>query len=140
MSEIAKDALPATPYIKTDDAGGHYLQGQKCAECGAVYLGSRNTCSRCFARDRMEPVRLAERGTLHTFSIVYRSYPGIPVPYISAVVDLDDGTTVKSNLINVEPDPANISFGMPVQVVFKDALGRKDSDGNSYVSFFFEPV
>jgi hypothetical protein len=29
---------------------------------------------------------------------------------------------------------------MTVNVVFKDALGRKDKDGNSYVSYFFEPA
>jgi hypothetical protein len=31
-------------------------------------------------------------------------------------------------------------MGMPVKVVYKDALGRKDRDGNSYISFFFEPA
>ena len=65
--------------------------------------------------------------------------PGIEVPYISAIVDLDDGTAIKGNLINVEPDPENITFDMPVEVVFDDALGRKDADGNSYISYFFNP-
>ena len=62
------------------------------------------------------------------------------MPYISAIVDLDGGGTIKGNLINVEPDPKNISFDMRVKVVFKDALGRKDQDGNSYISYFFEPI
>ena len=44
-----------------------------------------------------------------------------------------------SQLINCEPDPANIEFDMPVEVVYADALGRKDSDGNSYMSYFFQP-
>ena len=76
----------------------------------------------------------------YSFSVVYRSFPGIDVPYISALVDLDEGGTVKGNLINVEPDPENIDFGMKVKVVFGDALGRKDKDGNSYMSYFFEPA
>jgi hypothetical protein len=29
---------------------------------------------------------------------------------------------------------------MPVEVVFDDALGRKDKDGNSYISYFFKPI
>jgi len=29
---------------------------------------------------------------------------------------------------------------MPVEVVFGDALGRKDKDGNSYISYFFKPI
>ena len=41
---------------------------------------------------------------------------------------------MKGNLINVEPDPEKIKLGMPVEVVFKDALGRKDREGNSYLT------
>ena len=67
------------------------------------------------------------------------SFPGIDVPYISAIVDLDDGTAIKGNLINIDPDPEKIEFGMPVEVVFDDALGRKDRDGNSYMAYFFQP-
>ena len=70
---------------------------------------------------------------------MHRSFPGIEVPYVSAIVDLDDGTAIKGNLININPDPEKIEFDMPVEVVFDDALGRKDSDGNSYLSYFFQP-
>ena len=31
-------------------------------------------------------------------------------------------------------------FDMPVDVVFQDALGRKDKDGNNYLSYFFQPA
>jgi len=61
------------------------------------------------------------------------------MPYISAIVDLDDGTALKGNLINVEPDPQSIAFDMPIEVVYADALGRKDREGNSYLSYFFQP-
>ena len=39
-----------------------------------------------------------------------------------------------------DPDPEKIDFDMPVEVVFDDALGRKDKDGNSYISYFFKPI
>ena len=71
---------------------------------------------------------------------MHRSFPGIEVPYISAIVDLEGGGTVKGNLINIDPEPENIQFDMLVDVVFKDALGRKDRDGNSYISYFFQPA
>lgn len=87
----------------------------------------------------METVKLANEGKLYAYSIVHRSFPGIEVPYVSAIVDLEGGGTVKGNLINVEPDPAKLEFDMPVEVVYDDALGRRDSDGNSYISFFFQP-
>jgi hypothetical protein len=39
----------------------------------------------------------------------------------------------------VDPDPKQIPFGMPVEVVYGDALGRKDKEGNTYLSYFFQP-
>jgi uncharacterized OB-fold protein len=132
--------LAAVEYLKLPEQGDPYLEGHKCEACGSIYLGERRVCSKCFARDSMKPVRLADTGKLYVYSIVHRSFPGIDVPYISAIVDLDGGGTVKGNLIGVEPVPAKIQMGMPVKVVYKDALGRKDRDGNSYISFFFEPA
>lgn len=88
----------------------------------------------------MKAVKLSNKGKLYSYSIVHRSFPGIAVPYISAIVDLEGGGTIKGNLIDVDPDPAKIKFDMPVQVVYKDALGRKDADGNSYISYFFQPA
>ena len=136
---MSEKPLPAVPYIKLPDDGDPYLEGYKCASCEATFLGERTTCSKCGARDQLAPVTLPNKGKLYSYSIVYRSFPGIEVPYISAIVDLEDGTAIKGNLINVEPDPANIEFDMPVDVVFDDALGRKDKDGNSYISYFFAP-
>lgn len=131
--------LPAVAYLKIPDDGDPYLEGHKCGACGAIFLDARQTCAKCGERERMQTVRLSNTGTLYSYSIVYRSFPGVDVPYVSAVVDLDDGATVKGNLINVEPDPANIEFDMPVEVTYGDALGRRDRDGNPYLSYFFQP-
>ena len=131
--------LPAVDYLKIPESGEPYLEGHKCGACGAIFLGSRDVCSKCGARDQMAPTKLANQGSLYAYSIVHRSFPGIDVPYISAIVDLEGGGTVKGNLINIDPDPDKIEFGMPVDVVYDDALGRKDSDGNSYLSYFFQP-
>ena len=135
---MSKKPLPVVDYLKIPDSGDPYLEGHKCGSCGAIFLGERNVCSKCGARDKMQTVKLARNGKLYSFSIVHRSFPGIEVPYISAVVDLEDGATLKGNLIGVEPDPAKIKFDMPVEVVFADALGRKDREGNSYLSYFFK--
>jgi len=135
----AKKPLPVVEWLKLPESGDPYLEGHKCQSCGAVFLGERAICSKCGARDKMKAVRLSNSGTLYVYSIVHRSFPGIEVPYISAIVDLDGGGTVKGNLINIDPDPEKIRLGMPVEVVYKDALGRKDREGNSYLSYFFQP-
>ena len=133
-------ALPVVSYLKLPDDGNPYIEGHKCSNCGSVFLGERSVCSNCSSTDTMEAVKLNNKGKLYSYSIVFRSFPGIEVPYISAIVDLDGGGTIKGNLIECEPDPEKIKFDMPVEVVFDDALGRKDADGNSYISYFFKPV
>ncbi len=135
-----KGPLPVVDWLKGAGTNDPYLEGHKCAACGAVFLGERANCSACGARDQMRAERLSNKGKLYSYSIVHRSFPGIDVPYISAIVDLEGGGTVKGNLINIEPDPENLEFDMPVEVVFEDALGRKDKDGNSYISYFFQPA
>ncbi len=140
MTDQSADApLPAVPYLKIPDGGEPYLEGLRCGACDAIFLGARSVCSKCGARDQPKPHRLSNQGELYVFSIVHRSFPGIDVPYVSAIVDLEGGGTVKGNLIGVDPDPEKIPLGMPVEVVYKDALGRKDKDGNAYLSYFFQP-
>lgn len=131
--------LPVVDYLKLPDGGDPYLEGARCARCSAVFLGVRLACSKCGSRSDLKATRLANTGKLYSYCIVHRSFPGIEVPYVSAIVDLDGGGTVKGNLIGVEPDPDKIAFDLPVRLVFQDALGRKDREGNAYVSYFFEP-
>ena len=132
--------LPVVEYLKLPEDGDPYLEGHKCGECNSIFLGEREVCSNCTTRGKIEPVKLSNKGKLYSYSITFRSFPGIDVPYISAIVDLEGGGTVKGNLIDCEPDPEKIEFDMPVEVIFDDALGRKDAEGNSYISYFFKPI
>ena len=132
--------LPVVEYLKLPEDGDPYLEGHKCEDCNSIFLGEREVCSNCTARGKIKPVKLSNKGKLYSYSITFRSFPGIDVPYISAIVDLEGGGTVKGNLIDCEPDPEKIEFDMPVEVVFDDALGRKDAEGNSYISYFFKPI
>jgi uncharacterized protein len=131
--------LPVVPFLKIPTEGAPYLEGSVCQRCDTTFLGQRAVCSKCGARDQMETKRLSNEGTLYAYSIVHRSFPGVAVPYVSAIVDLEGGGSIKGNLINVDPNPKTIPFGMPVEVVYQDALGRKDSEGNAYLSYFFQP-
>ena len=142
MSEEAstQKPLPVVPYLQLPEDGTPYLEGKKCKECEAIFVGYREVCSNCGTRDAMETIKLSDKGTLYNYCIVFRSFPGITVPYVSAIVDLEGGGTTKGCLINIDPDPEKIKFGMPVELVYQDALGRKDREGNSYISYFFQPA
>jgi uncharacterized OB-fold protein len=63
--------------------------------------------------------------------------PGIPVPFVAAVIDCD-GTSVRGNLINVEPDADHVATGMKVRLTTY-SLGV-DEAGTEAVAFGFEPL
>ena len=70
--------LPVVDYLKIPDGGDPYLEGYRCKKCGSTYLGERNVCSKCFARNEMEVIKLSETGILHSYAIVFRSFD-VPV-------------------------------------------------------------
>ncbi|MFI4934666.1 MAG: Zn-ribbon domain-containing OB-fold protein [Caulobacterales bacterium] len=142
MSETQAPAakpLPVVPFLKIPEDGSPYLSGFRCDKCGEVFLGDHPACANCLARGSLKATRLSDTGKLYNFTVVHRNFPGVPVPFISAIVDLDGGGTVKGNLVDMVPSPEAIKFDMPVKVVFRDA-GRKDKDGNSYLAYFFTPA
>lgn len=140
MEQRSAEALKAaTSYTKTRDDGTVFLEGSRCRLCGARFVGEREHCARCGTRDSMESHALSEHGHLYNYTVVHRSYPGVPVPFISAVVDLDDGTSLKGNLLDIDPDSAALKFGLPVKVVFRGAE-TASAEGQGYVAHFFVPA
>jgi uncharacterized OB-fold protein len=67
------------------------------------------------------------------------------VPYVSAIVDLPDGVSVRCNLVDVEPDPAKLQFGMPLEMVTRKVRERKEKNAEGteetidIIAFFFKP-
>ena len=131
-----KKVRPIVPFLRLGDRP--YLVGKKCRSCGAVYIGNRVACSKCSTAGAFSEIPLSTKGSLWVYSIVHQSAPGIPTPYVAAIVDLPEGVSVRCNVIDVEPDPAKIPFGMPVEMITKKV--REDKDGNDVIAFFFRPV
>ena len=123
-SVASRGRRPIVPFLRLPDAGEPHLVGQRCKPCGAVYLGTRRACSRCTAEGPFEEIPLSRKGTVWVWSIVHQSMPGVPVPYVVGVVDLPEGVAVRCNLIDVEPDPAKLRIGIPVEVVFADVTSE----------------
>lgn len=136
---ISNDFVPAADFMRVDSEGRHWLAGNRCRACGTIVLGARVACSRCCARDSAEEIRLSDRGTLYTHTIVHRSYPGVATPFVSAVVDLDGGGTVKGILTDIEPTPAALVPALPLRLVFRDS-GQRAPDGRPFLAYFFIPA
>ena len=100
----------------------HGLWLRRCSACAQAYFYPRDICPGCFSR-KTEWVQSSGRGSLYAFAVVHR--PPTPafrdeVPYVAAIVELAEGPRMATNLVEVEPDPAQLHIGMPVEVVFQD--------------------
>ncbi len=127
--------IPMVDYLVLGD--DPHLVANECSGCGATYFDRRNACAACGGRE-FERRALGSRGTVRAFTIVQRAAKGVPAPYVSAVVDLDGGGRVKSNIVNVEPTPDKVSLGMDVQLT--TYVTATDDDGNEAVAFGYEPA
>ena len=121
--------------VRVGEDGSVWIEGYCCGACGAVMPVQTIACRSCAGRVAPEAYRSPETGTLYTWSVVHRSYPGVAVPFVSAIVDLDGGLSFKGTLKGV-PFEA-LQAGMPVRLVFDDAGGAVDGDGHPYVGFHF---
>lgn len=99
----------------------HELLLQRCRPCGEHFFYPRAACPTCLSAD-LEWRVASGRGTLHTFTVVHRGARGFPLgpPYVIAIVALDEGPRLMTNLVGIEPDPGRIAIGMRVEVVFDD--------------------
>ena len=101
-----------------DGCAAGELRMQRCAPCNELYFPPRPACPRCLSTDvTWEP--LSGRGTLHTYLINHRAAPGFEPPYAIAVVQLDEGPRMMSNIVGVEQTPEALVLDMPLEVTFE---------------------
>jgi uncharacterized OB-fold protein len=112
--------LPAVDRVNApfwDGAARGELRIQQCPRCGQRQHYPRALCTRCGADP--EWITASGLGTVHTFTIV-RQY-GMPpfreeLPYVVAIVDLDEGPRMMGNVTGCAPE--DVRIGMPVEVWF----------------------
>lgn len=126
--------IPIVDYLVLDPEP--HLRAHECTDCGARFFGRRNACASCGGASFAD-VAVASEGEVTAFSIVSFAAPGIPVPFVAAIIDCG-GTTVQANLVNVEPDPEHVHLGMRVRLA-TSSLGE-DVDGVEGIGFGFEPI
>jgi uncharacterized OB-fold protein len=122
-------------YLRLGDSP--HLRANECRTCGARYFDRRNACAKC-GRTEFRRARVKNRGVIKSFTIVHRAAPGIPVPYVSAIIETEDGTSVRSNIVNCPADPERVSLGMSVRLTTYP-IGI-DDEGTEAIAFGYEPV
>jgi uncharacterized OB-fold protein len=127
-------AVPLVDYLVLGD--DPHLLAHECTSCGARFFDRRNACASCGGQ-QFELVDIPTEGELTAFTIVAFAAPGVPVPFIAAVIDCG-GTSVRANIVNIEPEPERIRLGMKVKLT-TFPIGT-DSQGVEAIGFGFEPI
>lgn len=99
-----------------EGAKAHKLLIQRCAGCGTLRHPPRPACNRCGSYE-WDTVEASGRGRVYSF--VVNHYPQVPAfdyPLAVALIELEEGTRLVSNVIGC--DPADVHIGMPVQAEF----------------------
>ncbi|MGH9096625.1 MAG: Zn-ribbon domain-containing OB-fold protein [Acidimicrobiales bacterium] len=92
------------------------LVTQRCAGCGRLQHPPRPMCPSCHGLE-LEVVDLAGTGVVYSYSILHHpQHPSFDYPVVAALIDLDEGVRILSNLVDVPP--AEVRIGMPVEVRF----------------------
>ncbi|MBV8772027.1 MAG: Zn-ribbon domain-containing OB-fold protein [Deltaproteobacteria bacterium] len=115
---IPQPTLETAPYW--EGCRQHQLRIQRCSACGEHQFFPRIYCAKCFS-DRIEWITASGRAKVLSFTIVRR--PVSPafakeVPYVVALVTLEEGPQMMTNI--VECAPQDVTIGMTVEVVFED--------------------
>jgi uncharacterized OB-fold protein len=126
--EASKEFVEGRPMPKFDPVSRIFWEAttrdellyQECPQCGNRQFYPRACCTKCLAEPEWRAS--AGKGTIHTFSVVRQNYAQ-PfrqwVPYVVAVIDLDEGPRVYGNVVGVPVD--EIAIGQQVEVEFVPA-------------------
>jgi uncharacterized OB-fold protein len=128
------EQIPFVNYLVLGDAP--HLVANECTACGARFFDRRNACAGCSGTE-FKSADIPTQGEVRSFTIVAFAAPGIDVPFVSAIVDCG-GTSVRTNLVNVEASPDHVKLGMPVKLT-TFPIG-KDDEGVEAINFGFEPA
>lgn len=96
------------------------LRLQKCVSCYSVYFPPRPFCPACSSKE-IEIIASSGKGKIHTFIISNFRSPGFDTPYSIAVVELEEGPRMLTNIVGCEQSSDVIKMEMDVEAVFEPA-------------------
>ena len=131
---LAPTPTPETAPFWAAAAAGR-LSIQRCRTCGRHYFYPRSFCPACQSAD-VEWTDVSGRGRLVSYVINHRPLPpaDLDVPQVIALVELEEGVRMLTNIVDSPAEPAALPLDAPVSVAFeargdlKVPVFRLDSD------------
>lgn len=128
MADKSKRPVPQpTPETQHfwDGAKAGELRVQKCNACDKAYFPPRPFCPECLGSD-VQVVSCSGRATLYSYVINHRPHPAFDGPYSIAIVELEEGPHLMSNIVGVEQTPEALKLDMPLEVCFESLTDEID--------------
>jgi uncharacterized OB-fold protein len=103
-----------------EGARNHKLLLQRCCGCGTIQSFPQSCCRKCLSGD-IEWFEASGKGKIYSFTVIHRPPSQNfeeDIPYIVAIIELDEGPRVMSNIIGMTPEDAKVD--MTVEVIFDD--------------------
>jgi hypothetical protein len=94
---------------------------QRCRTCGERQYHYRAVCANCWSSE-LDELEASGNGTIWTYSVVERNRSSDfadKVPYVVALVELEEGVSVFGNVIDC--DPHGVRIGQPVKLAWQVA-------------------
>jgi len=116
------------------------LLATRCGYCGRVHFPPRMICPQCHRASlgRIERVKLKGTGVVVSYTIVHEPMDGFEfqVPYVMAIIEMDEGVRLTGQLIDIEPE--RVEIGMRVKAAFRK-LGEDGKAGIIHYGYKFVP-
>lgn len=133
------EVRPLVPHLRLGETReDDHLFGSRCTNCNTLYLGPRLYCGVCSSEGPFKEEIFGRDGEVYVWTIIHQATPYVKAPYIAAVVDLPEGVSVNTNIVDIEPVPENVQFGMKLKM-FTEKVSE-DNEGNSYVAYRYRPA
>jgi len=115
------------------------LEGTSCDSCSQLHFPPRIVCTECRGR-KLSKHRFAGKGTVYSYTIMYQtSSPYEPyLPYVVALIDLEEGPRITAQLTDVASD--EVKIGMDVEMVIRKISEEGDRGMIVYGYKFRPPV
>ena len=113
----APEATPENQHFWDGTKRGELLL-QKCDDCAKVYFPPRPFCPGCASKS-VSVLPASGKARLFSYVINYRQHPSFDGPYAIAVVELEEGPRMMTNIVECPQTPEALVLDMPVEVTFE---------------------
>lgn len=129
----------AAPRFWREIPNRYNLIGTRCGNCNKVLFPPRHLCPHCRRMGKLEPYKLSRHGKIVSYSVIHVGAEGFEehVPYVLAIVELDDGPRLTTQIADC--NPGEVKIGDEVELAFR-RMGADGRDGVIYYGFKFRKI